>query len=253
MLKIISFIVALYLIATLFLFVKQRSLLYFPMPETNAADAEAVWLESPERRLKLWQLGQGNTALIYFGGNAESIEMNIPEFRQLLPDLTVYLVNYRGYGGSSGEPSEAALLNDALAVYDEFRSVYDRIFVMGRSLGSGIASYLAANRPVERLLLVTPYDSIARVAQSHYPLFPVKWLLKDRFDSYRWAAKINSEVMLLIAEQDQVIPRRYSLDFADAMRLTDPQIVVIPATDHNSIGAHPLYREKLAEFLTPAD
>ena len=125
--------------------------------------------------LRGWKLNPGKSgALLYFGGNAERLDASRDEFARLFPDRTVYLLSYRGYGASEGQPGEAALFGDALALYDAARARHPRrrYAVIGRSLGSGVASYLASQRPVERLALVTPFDSLAEVAQAHYPVVP---------------------------------------------------------------------------------
>ena len=103
--------------------------------------------------------GKENAAL-YFGGNAEIVAYHGVELRGKLPDFSVYLVNYRGYGGRSGLPSEGALLDDALLIYDRIVERHISVDIVGRSLGSGVATHVASLRPVEKMVLITPYDSI---------------------------------------------------------------------------------------------
>ena len=104
-------------------------------------------------------------------------------FRAAFPDRSLFLVNYRGYGGSSGQPSEAALFADALAIFDHVRREHSEIAVMGRSLGSGVAVLVASERPVEQLVLVTAFDSLVNVAREYLRWLPVGRLLRDRYDS----------------------------------------------------------------------
>ena len=87
---------------------------------------------------------------------------------------------------------------------------HSQITVIGRSLGSGIATYLASQRPVSRLLLITPYDSIANVAAGRLPMFPVHWLLLDKYESWRYAPQITAPTRILAAEHDDVIPRLHT-------------------------------------------
>ena len=104
------------------LYVGQRALLYQPTPESHSASATALHIETAGATLKVWHIAHGSDhAILYFGGNAEDVAWNIDPFRALFPESDVYLVNYRGYGGSDGSPSEAALLQDAEAVYDTIR------------------------------------------------------------------------------------------------------------------------------------
>jgi pimeloyl-ACP methyl ester carboxylesterase len=250
MLKILLFAVALYAIACLFLYFKQRDILFFAMPENNQVDASVLWLETEDARLKIWQFNEGKDAILYFGGNAEAVEQNIVDFRHLFKDFTVYLVNYRGYGGSSGSPSEKALFDDALAIFDELKKDHDIIHVIGRSLGSGVGCYLAQQKPVKKLVLLTPYDSVQNVAQSHYPLFPVKWLIKDKFDSISRAGFITSPVLVLMAENDKVVPLQHSQNLIQALTATTVESHIINGTQHNNITSAPQSLEYLKHFVT---
>ena len=155
-------------------FFTQRGQIYFPTPESEAPGAQALWVESQGERIKVWVVARpGGRALLYFGGNAEDVAGNVESFSEAFPDRSLYLVNYRGYGGSSGRPSETALVADALAVFDHVRTQHADVAVMGRSLGSGVAVQLAAARPVSRLVLVTPFDSLVNVAKEYFRWLPV--------------------------------------------------------------------------------
>ncbi len=117
--------------------------------------------------------------MIYFGGNGEEVSWLVPEFSRV-PDWAALLVNYRGYGLSEGQPSETKLYRDALALYDRATRRPDidsgRVIVMGRSLGTGVATYLASQRPVAGVVLISPYDSLVQVAREAYPFLPVNLL-----------------------------------------------------------------------------
>ena len=183
--------VLVYLGFGLYLYLAQRSFMYFPVPERDASDVRAEYLTNAGESLKLWVLGpESDQAVIYFGGNAEDVYLNVAGFRAALPAHTSYLVNYRGYGGSSGAPTEQNLFSDALRIYDVLRDRHQRIAVIGRSLGSGVAAYLASRREVDRLVLITPHDSALALAKSMYPVYPVSLLLKDRYDSVAYAPDI---------------------------------------------------------------
>lgn len=249
MIKVLSLLIFLYLAACLLLFFKQRDLLYFPTPEVDSTQAEAIWLNTQQQRLKLWKLHQQPHAIIYFGGNADAVEDNITSFDQAFPGHTVYLANYRGYGGSSGSPSEQALCDDALAIYDAISTQYQSISVIGRSLGSGVAVYLATQRKIDKLVLVTPYDSVKNVAQSHYPIFPVNWLLKDRFDSLSRAPQLTQPVLILLAEQDNTVPRKHSEALIKAINPELTQVEVIAGSDHGSISSRSQYLNSLSQFF----
>ena len=123
-----------------------------------------------------------------------------------------------------------------------------RVIAMGRSLGSGVAVYLASMRPVSSVILVTPYDSILKVAQRHHPYLPVSALLTYRFDSESRAPAIHAPLLMLTAGNDQVIPRPHS-DALYAAWGGPKTRVDIAAADHNSLEAYPAYWNGIAEFL----
>jgi uncharacterized protein len=127
------------------LYLAQRSMIYFPVPERREAPAEPIRLAVDGAVLKIWRVARGDgPALIYFGGNAEDVAGSVGEFAAALPGHSLYFVNYRGYGGSTGRPGERSLVADALAVFDSLSARHARIAVVGRSLGAAVGVQLAA-------------------------------------------------------------------------------------------------------------
>jgi pimeloyl-ACP methyl ester carboxylesterase len=187
-------------------------------------------------------------ALLYYGGNAEGIEQNISFFQNILPNYSVYLIPYRGYGDSMGEPTENGLYSDALHIYDQLVTQHTKISLLGRSLGSGIATYVAARRNIEKLILVTPYDSIENVAKGVYWMLPVSLLLKDKYNSLGQVAQIKTLPLILMAEYDQVIPRKHSENLISAFGKKQ-QSVIIKEAGHNDISAHPEYANAIYQYL----
>ena len=120
---------------------------------------------------------------------------------------------------------------------------------MGRSLGSGVAVALATLRPVEKIILVTPYDSIARVAADHYGWAPVRWLVKDSYDSAARMKDVHVPVLVLIAGRDDVVLRPRSDTLVAMIPASLRQVKVFPNAGHNDINLQPGYRESLREFL----
>lgn len=230
---------------------QQRSLIYFPQATRADAARTDIAIARPDAVLRGWVVNPGRSdAIVYYGGNGESIELYRDAYREWFPDTTVYLVAYRGYGASDGEPGEAAFFGDALAVFDEAATRHPdgRVDVIGRSLGSGVASYVASQRKVARLALVTPFDSLARVAQAHYPVFPVRWLLRDRYESFRHLPRHYGELLVLRAGRDEVIPVR-STDRLIAAFPRRAQVVDFPDDDHNSLSNQARYWASLRDFL----
>jgi pimeloyl-ACP methyl ester carboxylesterase len=241
---------AIYIALCVLMYLGQDRLLYFPTPEVARPGAQALRVKRGDVTVKVWALHPtARPALLYFGGNGEDVGANLHDFAQAFPDRAIYLVNYRGYGGSTGRPSEAALIGDAEAIYDQLSSKHDRIVVMGRSLGTGVATALASSRPVAGLVLVTPFDSIANVGAGRYPWLPVRWLIKDPYDSASRIGKVRAPVLVLIAEHDGSIlrPRSDALIAAVPAGLT--HLVVIPTATHNDIETFPAYWPALQAFV----
>ncbi|HET7670884.1 MAG TPA: alpha/beta fold hydrolase [Burkholderiales bacterium] len=247
-----------------FLYLMQDRMLFFPRPldpDVRAAvrralpAAEEVTLKTADgHRLQGLFVPGGPSALIYFGGNAEEVTgfaLDAPE----LPGVSLALFNYRGYGGSTGSPGEKALFADALAIYDHVASRpgvdAKRIVVMGRSLGSGVATYLATQRPVSAVILVTPYDSIAAVAQASYPFVLVDLLLRHRFDSLALAPSVQAPVLILAGAADTLIPPTHAAVLAKAWK-GPVTSVVLPRAGHNDIGMHDGYWRAIRAFLAPS-
>lgn len=234
----------------IFLYLRQRSLIFYPHPAVQSSEAEVIWLENDGERLKVWHVPRKNSAaLIYFGGNAEDVSLNLSRFKALFPGLSLYLMNYRGYGGSSGRPTEAGLYSDSRALHEYLSPSNQSIIVMGRSLGTAVAAHLAAHARVDGLILVTPYSSMIDLAHHYYPYLPVGPLLKDRLDAARTAADITVPVLALMAERDEVIPAAISEKLVDSFKPNMVQKFIIEKTFHNTIDTSPDYENRLTGFI----
>jgi pimeloyl-ACP methyl ester carboxylesterase len=200
-------------------------------------------------RLHAWHLsGPPNAPLIlYFGGNAEEVSWMLGA-ASVVPNASWLLVDYRGYGASEGSPSEAALAADAVLWYDKFAPQGKKVYVFGRSLGSGVAVRLAVERKVDAVILVTPFDSMAAVGQRHYPFLPVSLLLRHRFDSLSRAPKITAPLLCLVATRDSIIPPEHAkllfVAWAGPKRW-----VALEEAGHNTVDAHPNYWRSINLFL----
>ncbi len=239
-----------YLLICILLFAGQRSHIYYPVRETHPAGARSLRLPTGDAELKIWVVERpGSKAILYFGGNAEDVAYNLASFTAAFPAHSLYLVNYRGYGGSTGEPSESGLLSDAVEVFDHVHASHPEIAVVGRSLGSGVAVHVASIRDVSRLVLVTPFDSLVNVAREHFRYFPVSWLMRDRYDSAARAASIRAPVLIVMAGADEIISRARSDALVAAFEPARATVTVLDGVGHNGIDAHPQYLESVAEFL----
>ena len=178
---------------------------------------------------------EGNTVLLYFGGNAEPVVYNaLPMLG--LASVTAYLIDYRGYGDSEGSPSERALRDDALAHFDWVRAQHpsSRFVLMGRSMGSAMALHVAARRDVDGLVLISPFTSLRDVARLHLPWLPVGPLMKHPFDTLADAGRVDVDVLVIAAENDTIIP----LQFTDALVRALPthaDVRIVAGADHNDL------------------
>jgi len=254
----------------------QDRLMFYPQPLSQARRAviaerypgveEIVLRAADGTRVHAWRVraAPGSPLVLYFGGNAEEVSWMLdvvgdPRVGET-PGVSWLLLDYRGYGGSEGAPSESALVADARLLFDHAQEATEGergpIFAFGRSLGSGVAVALAASRPLAGVVLVTPFDSAVAVAKHYYPYLPVDWILKHRFESIAHAPRMRIPLLCVIAERDEVIPpvhgeRLYAAWSGPKRRL------LLPGATHNDGDGPDLWNEVRA-FLrqwgqTPVD
>ena len=236
-----------YALACLGLYLSQRSLVFYPQPRRagNEADLMKLAVEDVQLNVTTRQLAVPD-AVIYFGGNAEDVSGSLPDLAAAFPQHALYLMHYRGYGGSAGKPGQQALFGDALALFDHIHAQHPNVTVIGRSLGSGVALYLASVRPTVRLVLVTAYDSMADLGARQFPLFPVRWIMRDKFESWRYAPLITVPTTLVTAENDTLIPRYSTELLLTRFKSGVARQIVIAGAGHNTISADPAYTRALA-------
>ena len=217
-------------------------------------DVEALDMKTPDGiSLEGWFLDRGGGAplLIYFGGNAEEVSYNIPDFRENFPGWSVVLFNYRGYSASGGSPSERALTKDALLIYDTFTKRLDppKVVLMGRSLGCGVAVSLASRRKVDAMVLVSPYRSLVHLGRRYYRWVPVGLLLRHRFDSLSLVPGLHMPALVVAGGSDSIIPPDESRGLYEAMN--EPvNYVEVPGAGHNDIHGFEQYWDAVAGFLS---
>ena len=245
----------------LLVFLVQDRLLFMPqrLAESRRQDikkrypavAEVV-LESESQKLHAWHVkaAPGKPLVIYFGGNAEEVSWMLEDAVLRAPGVGWLLVSYRGYGASEGSPSEASITADALKWHDF--AVKDlgakEVVAFGRSLGSGAAVFLASERELASVILVTPFDSLAEVAKHHYPFLPVDLLLRHRFDSVGRAPKIAAPLLCIAARQDSVIPVVHARRLFDAWG-GPKRWIEIEGAGHNGTDGAAVFWPSIIAFL----
>jgi fermentation-respiration switch protein FrsA (DUF1100 family) len=239
-------VVAAIALALVLLWFLQRSLIYFPfgsVPDpasVGVPDAEPVTIATADGvTLQGWWVAaaQATATVIVFNGNAGNRGYRADLARGLRArGLHVLLFDYRGYGGSTGRPSEEGLATDARAVraYVASRPDVDasRIVYFGESLGAAVATGLAVEAPPAALVLRSPFTSLADIGQLHYPFLPVRRLLRDRFPSLDRIPRVAAPVAVIAGDRDGIIPLAQSRAIFDAAR--EPKSwTVIEGADHN--------------------
>jgi uncharacterized protein len=210
-----------YGLVVLLMYLNQRSFLYFPERERTApaaagfAAARELTLETADgERVIAWHLPpEGDRPVIlYFHGNGGSLRLRTERFAALTADGTgLVALSYRGYGGSSGSPTEQGLLRDAEAAYRFAAEHYParRIVPWGESLGTGVAVAIAAEHPVGGLILESPFTSTVDVAAAIYWFLPVRLLMQDQFRSDQRIGRITAPVLVMHGDRDATVPMSY--------------------------------------------
>jgi pimeloyl-ACP methyl ester carboxylesterase len=249
-----------YVFIMAFMYVTQRSHQYFPGRQGLAASAaglqnvEDLKLASKDgETLQAWyaQARAGKPTILYFHGNGGEISDRADRFAAYQGQgFGVFFLSYRGYGASTGSPSEAGLVNDARAAYDWLmaRGIRpDVIMLVGESLGSGVAMQLAAEHPVRALALEAPFASAANIAASAYWWLPVRLLMKDKFDSFAFIGRIKVPLLVIHGDLDGVVP--LSEGQALFAAANEPkEMIVIPGGTHGSIFSADTWTREMIFF-----
>ena len=197
----------------------QRRLIYFPSTvriapaSVGLVDVAEQVLRTPDgAEIICWysRAKSGAPTILYFHGNGGSLAERADRFRiYQVNGVGIFMMSYRGYGGSTGSPSEAANVADAKLAYDWLVSSGvgpEGIVLYGESLGSGVAVQVALEKPVAGLILDAPYTSIVELGAQVYPFLPVRLLLSDRYETVRYIGRIRAPVLVLHGERDRVVP-----------------------------------------------
>jgi fermentation-respiration switch protein FrsA (DUF1100 family) len=245
--SLLVFAAVLYIGVLLLMYVVQRSMMYHP-DSVQVSPVEAGFTEAEEQRLEtsdgerviVWHVAPrgDNPVVLYLQGNGGAVRHRVDRFRALTSDgFGLVALSYRGYGGSTGSPTEAGLLLDAAAAYAFTAARYpaSRIVVWGESLGTGVAVALAAEQPVARLILEMPFSSTADVAAARYPFIPVRLLMKDQFRSDLRIVKVTAPVLVMHGDKDDVVPI-WSAEKLFALIRAPKRFVHFPGGHHGDLG-----------------
>lgn len=245
--KITAALVSLYLLVTLITYLGQRRLLYYPDPahvrpaEAGLSGVGEVILNTPDgARIVVWygKAKPGQPTLLYFHGNGGALADRAERIRRFMSQgWGVYMMAYRGYGGSSGRPTETNNIADARLAHGAL--VHEgvppeQIILYGESLGTGVAARIAAERPCAGLILESPYTSITDVAVGEYPYLPVRLLLADRYETDKVIAQVRVPLLIIHGENDDIIP--VSMAHKLMKLANEPKhLVVLPDGEHSDL------------------
>jgi fermentation-respiration switch protein FrsA (DUF1100 family) len=256
-LKVVIYLIAGYALFTGAIYLAQRRMMYFPaahLPtpiEAGLGVAHTITLHTRDGlELIAWHIppkaGGANLTVVYLHGNGGNIAGRVHRARPLVANgYGLLMVEYRGYGGNPGNPTEQGLYADARAGLDFLRSEgvsADQIVLLGESLGSGVAVQMAAElgragTPAAGLILEAPYTSTTDVAATAYWFLPVRWMMKDRFDSLAKISDIKTPLLVVQGERDRTIPVALGRRLLAAA--PEPRRgIFIPDAGHNDLASH---------------
>jgi len=218
--KLIIVLAVAYLAVALLMFVFQRSLLYIPSknvpgPGQLTSSGLAYWPDQNAYRGFLTQPSRATATVVVFHGNAGTASDRAYYVDALeFASARILLAEYPGYGARSGSPSETLLANDALDTLRMLKNTFpdEPLYVLGESLGAGVAAAAALLEGeteaslIDGILLITPWDSLVKLAQRHYRYLPVRLLLRDRYPSVENLSQFQGPTLVVLAERDQIIP-----------------------------------------------
>ncbi len=206
---------------------------------------QAVSFKRDGVELQGWLIESGrNPLVIFYGGNAMDAVDILPFFSENIHH-DVLLVNYGGYGKSTGSPSEKPMVEDAVYILDEVvrqtHRQYGDVVLLGQSLGSGVAIQVAAQRPVGKLILMVPFDSMSAVADGILPVIPLSWFMADSWKSVQYVPSVKAPVTIMSGGEDRVIPVKHARRLNEAFRQSradypdSVRYLEFPAAGHNDL------------------
>jgi len=260
LMKIILFFAFLYLAVSLYVYFRQESFIFYPdiLPEdyefVHFGNAVEEIYYYPKAGVKLhalkFSVAEPKGVILYFHGNARALDNWGYIAADLLPyGYDVVIPDYRNYGKSAGLLSEQNLFSDARYIFDQLAKQYDadQIVIYGRSLGSGVASSVAAKTSPKLLILETPYYSIEKLAGEQMWFLPIRILLKYKFRSDLFLPKVTCPIYIFHGTEDELIPYQHAMD----LKVLVPKIdfTTIPGASHNNLSQFELFNEKIGKVL----
>ncbi len=188
--------------------------------------------------------GKNLPLVLYFSGNANNVIEFVDKTASKIKHYNFIGFNYPGYAGSKGKPCEKCILKYALEIFDKYKPE----IIIGRSLGSAVAAYVASKRKIKKLVLITPFDSIVNIAKSRYPFLPVEKLVKYKFNEVKWIKNIKAPVNVLLVKNDNVVPQKNISNLLKNIKNLNKKTVV-SGIKHGNIYEYKNFNKILTELL----
>ncbi len=254
-------IVFLYIFVCVLVYIFQERLIFFPTYldknyQFRFKNCEEIYIKNNNENDKLHALlfrnkqKKSEKVVLYFHGNGGSLD----SWGNVATDFTnqgydILIVDYRTYGKSRGKISQKNLFDDAKSCFEFLKNEYkeNNITIFGRSIGTGIATYLASETKPERLILETPYYNFQSLIAHHVPFLPVFLILRYPFSSHQYIKKVNCPIYIFHGTEDKTIPYQFGKQLANS--IPKENFITIAQGTHNDLSTFPMYQQKLKEIL----
>ncbi len=259
--KRMLYVVAIVYVGSMVMLVLLENSIVYPVPggefQRQIKRAESVDFESADgMALHGWFLNRPDAAhtIVYFHGNGEDINRAWPRIEYLAHRLnaSIFLFDYRGYGNSEGKPGEAGLVADGQAAVEWTSQrtglAVSELILIGRSIGGGVACQVAAGQPPKALVLISAFSSMVNVAAEKYPVFPVRWLMRNRYDNIGALANFSAPLLQIHGQQDRIVPCQNGRRLFDSVPCENRRFLVIDDRGHNDLGVDD-FVDELVVFL----
>ncbi len=257
----LKIIVPLYIVGGIALYFLQEKLLFHPekLPADHVFNFQIPFKEinlpvNNEKNLSIVQFTVPDSickgVVLYFHGNRENIERYAPYATNFTKNnYEVWMIDYPGFGKSTGKQSEQILYDDAAILYQMARTKFskDSIIIYGKSIGTGIAAQLASVKDCKRLIVETPYYSMDALVSRYAFIYPVNWMASYHFPNYSYFKKIETPITIFHGTNDKVIPYKHSVRLANEN--PGVQLVTIDKGEHNNLNDSPLFHQQLNALL----
>ena len=243
-----------YLTVCLYMFFNQKNYLYFP--DNQDFDSCPGFADSAKVRIggtRMYYLAaeEAQTILVFYHGNAGSacdrafIKDNLKNH-----GLALLFVEYTGYSNDNRQPTRELILQDAKNASQFISTLpYEKIVLLGSSLGSAVAAYHQTLQRPEKIILLAPFDKLSRLGKIHYPFLPVSLLLREEYDSIAWLKNYTGEIMIIHGTADEIVPWRLAKNLYNQILSNNKKFITIAGANHNNLFDHPQVWQELIDYL----